>query len=63
MTARHPWWRLLVLCLILLLSVVISLLLISAAPQSDEPITIFTGLDGQFPPLFCRLRFRSGHQT
>src|SRR5215470_4624053 len=35
MTARYPRWRLLALCLLLLLSVVISLLLIGAAPQSD----------------------------
>jgi hypothetical protein len=41
MTASHPWWRALVLCLLLLLSVVMSLLLISAAPQSDEHITPF----------------------
>ena len=41
MTARHPWWRALVLCLLLLLSVVTSFLLISAAPQSDEHITPF----------------------
>src|SRR5215467_12049605 len=41
MTARYPWWRLLVLCLLLLLSVAISLLLISAAPQSDEHVVPF----------------------
>src|SRR6266702_351117 len=35
MTARYPWWRILVLCLLWLLSVVIYLLLIGAAPQSD----------------------------
>jgi len=41
MTARHPWWRLLVLCLLLLLSVVISFLLIDAAPQSDGHVVPF----------------------
>jgi len=41
MTARHPWWRALVLCLLLLLSVVVSPLLIRAAPQSDDHITPF----------------------
>ena len=41
MTARYPWWRILMLCLLLLLSVVISLLLIGAAPQSDKHIALF----------------------
>ena len=41
MTARYPRWRLLVLCLLLLLSIVISLLLIGAAPQSDGHVVPF----------------------
>ncbi len=41
MTARYPRWRLLVLCLLLLLSVAISLLLISTAPQSDGHVVPF----------------------
>src|SRR5260370_26425339 len=35
MTARHPWWRALVLCLLLLLSVFIYFLLIGATPRID----------------------------
>src|SRR5260370_940145 len=35
MTARHPWWRAVVLCLLLLLSVVIYFLLIGATPRID----------------------------
>jgi hypothetical protein len=41
MTARHPRWRLLMLCLLLLLSVVISFLLIGATPQSDGHVVPF----------------------
>jgi Glycosyltransferase family 87 len=41
MNGRRPWWRLLVLCLLLLLSVVISFLLIGATPQSDGHVVPF----------------------
>jgi len=41
MTARHPRWRLLMLCLLLLLSVVISFLLIGATQQSDGHVVPF----------------------
>src|SRR3989442_7429644 len=41
MTARHPRWRLLVLCLLMLLSAAIYLLLTGAAPRSDEDIVPF----------------------
>ena len=41
MTARHSWRRILMLCLLFLLSVVISALLIGAAPQRDGRIVSF----------------------
>src|SRR5260370_4246099 len=41
MTARHPWWRAVVLCLLLLLSVVIYFLLIGATPRIDRQTVQF----------------------
>ncbi|HEX6109834.1 MAG TPA: hypothetical protein VFZ02_10530, partial [Ktedonobacteraceae bacterium] len=40
-TSRHPWWRILALCLLCSLSVIIYILLIRAAPESDDHITPF----------------------
>ena len=40
-SARHPWWRIAILCLLLLLSVVLYIILISATPRSDNLITPF----------------------
>ncbi len=40
-SARHPWWRVLVLCLLLLFSFALYVILIGAAPKSDNVITPF----------------------
>src|SRR6266487_5055978 len=40
-TSKHPWRHILTLCLLCLLSVIIYILLISAAPQSDDRIAPF----------------------
>ena len=40
-SARHPWWRMLILCLLLLLSVVLYIILIGATPRSDDLIAPF----------------------
>src|SRR5712692_1802826 len=40
-TNRHPWWRILTLCLLCLLAVIIYILLIRAAPVSDNRIDPF----------------------
>ncbi len=41
LTSSRPWWRLLTLSLLCLLSIIISIRLISAAPKSDNQITPF----------------------
>src|SRR5579859_3655750 len=40
-SARHPWWRIAILCLLLLLSVALYIILISATPRSDNLIAPF----------------------
>src|SRR5258708_22085012 len=40
-SARHPWWRVLVLCLLLLFSFVLYIVLIGAASKSDNAHTPF----------------------
>lgn len=40
-SARHPWWRVLVLCLLLLFSFVLYIVLIGAASKSDNTHTPF----------------------
>jgi hypothetical protein len=40
-TVKRPWWRILTLCFLCLLSVIIYILLISAAPQRDDLIAPF----------------------
>lgn len=40
-TTSNPWWRILALCLLSLLSIITSILLVEAAPKSDNQITPF----------------------
>ncbi len=40
-TTSNPWWRILALCLFSLLSIITSILLVEAAPKSDNQITPF----------------------
>jgi hypothetical protein len=40
-TAKRPWWRILILCLLCLLSAITYIMLIHAAPQSDDLIAPF----------------------
>ena len=57
-TSRHPWWRILTLCLLCLLAVIIYILLIRAAPENDNHITSFLNVWMiSFLPYFAACAF------
>jgi hypothetical protein len=57
-TSRHPWWRILTLCLLCSLSVIMYMLLIRAAPESDDHITSFLNVWMiSFLPYFAACTF------
>jgi len=57
-TPRRPWWRILALCLLCLLTIIIYFLLISAAPKSDDHIAPFLNVWMiSFLPYFAACAF------
>src|SRR5229473_2719161 len=55
---RHPWWRILTLCLLCLLAVIIYILLMRAAPESDDHINSFLNVWMiSFLPYFAACAF------